>query len=154
MKPSGFPYDVVVVRVSSGRDFFALIEELLDEHTTNIRNGYHGSFFHNRDTLADAFKEGRLYTLVAQETDDMFRRGAAAEDVFVPPGSGQLFLLPCFCMMSVDNVAVEILWTHPRARMRGLASTLVKQLGAQSVRHPLPESEGFWRAKFPLLSIR
>lgn len=145
-----FPYKLEIIRVCRGGDFMALADELRGEMFERVAQSQDPSsssstpsFYHNRAILADGFKRGNLYALRAIETEDMYERRARQESIFVPDGSK--YLLPCLCMTTNDGKRTEIVWTHPRARRRGLASALLFDLGAMEPNSSiLPGSEGFW----------
>ena len=52
-----------LLQVDDPADFWCLIDELLDDKS---------GFFHNRNTLLKAFKDGTLYSLHIDETEEMF----------------------------------------------------------------------------------
>lgn len=142
-----FPYELEVIRVCHGGDFIALLDEITAEFF-DMKDPSAPSFFHNRSVLADAFKKGRLYSLRAIESKDMYYRGAALESHFVSLQSYRptsMYLLPCFCVTSSYD-ETDIVWTHPRVRRMGLASSLLRRIGAIFPSGTiLPESCGFWR---------
>jgi len=144
-RAKGFPYELEIIRVCQGKDLMALVDEL---RTELFERGAQDpssepSFYHNRAILTDGFKRGKLYALRAIETDDMRERGASQEEIFVRDGSK--YLLPCLCMTTSDRELTEIVWTHPRARRRGLASALLYDLRTTDPSDTIvPDSEGFW----------
>ena len=118
-----------LLQVDDPADFWSLIDELLDDES---------GFFHNRDILLKAFKDGTLYSLHVDETEEMF--GLERDPVFI---STSFYLLPCLCVKQDD--AALIIWTHRRARNRGFARKLIQLLGIQSAIQPLQASLGFWK---------
>jgi GNAT superfamily N-acetyltransferase len=97
-------------------------------------------FLHNASVLFECFATGRLYGLLLEETEDMFRY-EGHHPMFMqsrPP-----WTLPAFCCLS-ETGAVEMIWVHPRARRRGFASAFVHQLDVTQATVILPESKGFW----------
>lgn len=126
-------------------EFWYLFYELCDDKS---------GFLNNKRTILQAYKDGTLYGLCVSETPGMCERDARLDDVFCKiyespdDGTGgkycdvSQYLLPCFCV--AENSKAVILWTHPRARKRGFARTLVELLHILYVWNPLPESIGFW----------
>jgi hypothetical protein len=97
-------------------------------------------FLHNVTQLLDCFGTGRLYGLLLPESEAMFMH----------PGHDPLFMqsrapwtLPAFCCLG-QNGDVDMLWVHPRARLRGLASAFLRQLNVRHASGVLRESLGFW----------
>ena len=99
-------------------DFWNLFDELCDDNSR---------FLFNRATILEAYKNGNLYGLTVDETDDMHKRNAGADLIFCQSMFRNLYLLPCFCVKE-DNKAI-IIWTHTRARNMGFATKLIKLLG-------------------------
>ena len=106
-------------------DFWRLIDELCDDHSV---------FLHNKKTILEAYKEGNLYGLRIDETEEMYERGARMDEVFC---KDSFYLLPCFCVKEKDTAI--LLWTHRRARNRGFAKKMVELLDLQVASHPLPD---------------
>jgi len=118
-----------LLQVDDPADFWCLIDELLDDKS---------GFFHNRNTLLKAFKDGTLYSLHIDETEEMFT-SKKRDPVFI---RNSFYLLPCLCVKQDD--AALIIWTHTRARNRGFARKLIQLLGIQTAIQPLQASLGFW----------
>ena len=128
----------VVSGLTAG-DFWALIDELKDD-----RSG----FLYNRAILLDAWKNGCLHGLAVEETDDMFKSPERRGEPLFCKNSDTMYLLPCLLMTGEDAElsTVEIIWTHKRARRKGLGTELVQKLGIKKVYNPLEGSAPFWKA--------
>lgn len=124
-------YGTLKVRqISESNDFWYLFDELTNDKS---------KFLCNRETILDAFKNGAMYGLEIEETDSMFKREARGDAIFC---KDSWYLLPCFCIKYDSSVL--IIWTHTRARKRGFARKLIKELKITEIENPLPESIGFW----------
>ena len=92
--------------------------------------------------------------LTVKETREMFRMNSLEDKIFVryrglPTPD---YLLPCFCVVYKENSSVAyMIWTAPRARRMGLATTLLEALNITSADSKLPESMGFWTKVLPRL---
>lgn len=117
--------------IRTGEDFWHIIDALYDDKS---------GFVNNRDVIADALINRRLYGMVVSETEEMFERQAWHDDTFCP---GSWYLLPCFCILT-RNVA-KIMWTHSKIRRHGIAKTFIDELGIQGAENPLNESIAFWQ---------
>jgi len=134
-----------LVRELDGADFWMLYDELLDDGS---------GFRHNREVLLDAWKDGRMCGLAVDETDTMDRAPELLhEPLFARDKDGYSntmatrYLLPCFCVTGqADATSAVIIWTHTRARRRGLGSALVQRLGITRADNPLEASAQFWTA--------
>ncbi|KAG5188708.1 hypothetical protein JKP88DRAFT_206573 [Tribonema minus] len=104
---------LALVKVKSGADFWGLFEELCDDKS---------GFVHNRNFIAQAYRDGHLYCLRVVETDSMFERGPQRDSLFVT-APGTLCLLPCFCI--AEDKSASIIWVHTRARRKGFARSLI-----------------------------
>lgn len=124
--------EILMKKIISGNDFWALFDELVDDKS---------GFLYNRSIIIDAYKNGNLYGLEVTETDSMYRRCARSDSIFCFDTS---YLVPCFCVIENENAI--ILWVHTRARRRGFGSKLVHLLGITYVPDPLPDSMDFWKA--------
>ena len=111
--------------------FWHLFDEMVDDCS---------GFFHNRNDMLEAYKNGNLYGLRVNETDSMFKRGARKDTVFC---ANSWYLLPCFCVRM--NTTAILMWTHTRARKLGFGKKLVKLLNIEYAYKPLPGSLGFWK---------
>ena len=111
-------------------DFWCLFDELCDDNS---------GFLHNRNTILESYKNGNLYSLRVNETDEMYKRGARIDNIFC---IDSFYLLPCFCI--TENKKAIIIWTHTRARNMGFAKKLVELLQIEYAYYPLPDSIGFW----------
>ena len=127
--------ELKLVRVSHGTMFITLLDELCDDGS---------SFRNNAGALADAFRDGNLYSLCYTETDSMYEQRIGDDPLFVR-GFQSIYLIPCICMINKDTI--EIMWVHTRARKRGFASKIVKLLNLPYVYNPLPGSEEFWKKR-------
>ena len=116
--------------------FWGLFDELLDDQS---------EFICNKETILEAYKNGNMYGLMVEETDEMYEK-LENEDLFCHDMSGerQGYLLPCFCITN-DSTAI-IIWTHTRARRKGFATKLVNLLKIECAQLPLPESINFWKS--------
>jgi hypothetical protein len=112
-------------------DFWYLFYELCDDKS---------GFLDNKKTILEAYKDGKLYGLRVNETNQMYKRGVRRDTIFC---ENSWYLLPCFCVKE-DNKAI-IIWTHSRARKMGFAKKLVKLLNIEFAVNPLPESIEFWK---------
>lgn len=110
--------------------FWQLYDELCDD-----RSG----FLCNRRTILQAYRDGNLYGLKVNETDEMYKRGAMQDRIFCDES---FYLLPCFCVVE-NNIAI-IIWTHSRARKMGLAKKMVELLEIKYAYKPLSNSMEFW----------
>jgi hypothetical protein len=129
--------EIRVKQISESNDFWCLFDELINDKS---------NFIYNRDVILDAYKDGNLYGLEIEETDSMFQRGAREDSLFCKDSMyllHSMYLLPCFCIK--DESTVHILWTHTRARKKGFAKQLIRELKILNIRNPLPESIGFWQ---------
>lgn len=112
-------------------DFWCIFDELDDDDSL---------FLNNRDFIVRSYKDGNLYGLRVDETDNMYKRGAGSDGIFC---SDSLYLLPCFCIREEDKAM--IIWTHTRARKMGFARKLVELLQIKVAHIPLPDSLKFWK---------
>lgn len=97
-------------------------------------------FLHNVTQLLDCFGTGRLFGLLLPETEAMFMH-QGHDALFMQ--SRAPWTLPAFCCLDASG-AVDMLWVHPRARHRGLASAFLRQLNVRQASRVLRESVGFW----------
>lgn len=119
------------VGFEDGSDFWCIYDELCDDKS---------EFLNNRTYILDAYKNGNLYGLRVNESDQMYKRGAYLDTIFC---KDSFYLLPCFCIKE-DNNAI-IIWTHTRARRMGFAKTLIKLLNIEYAKPPiLTGSDQFW----------
>ena len=107
-------------KITNSDDFWALYEELIDDNS---------GFLHNRATLLDAFKTGKLF-------------GLSSNTLGIPYCTNSKDLLPCLCARE-GNKAI-IIWTHTRARKRGYARRLVELLDITCAFRPQGDSLDFW----------
>jgi hypothetical protein len=117
-------------QIDTGDDFWALLTELCDDDS---------GFLHNKSTIVEAFKDGKLYGLSVCESQKMYERFARWDSVFCRE---TYYLLPCFCIKH-DKTAI-IIWTHTRARRMGFAKKLVELLHIEHAWNPLSDSLEFW----------
>ena len=77
-------------KIEEPRYFWGLFDELLDDQS---------EFIFNKDTILEAYKNGNMYGLMVEETDEMYKN-LENEDLFCHDMSGerQGYLLPCFCI--------------------------------------------------------
>jgi hypothetical protein len=122
--------EIGLKQIVNGRDFWCLMDELYNDKSC---------FTHNKNTILEAYKDGNLFGLTVNETDKMYKRGAATDDIFC---LNSFYLLPIFCVKE-DNKAI-IIWTHTRARKNGFAKKLVHLLNIKYAFNPLPNSLIFW----------
>jgi GNAT superfamily N-acetyltransferase len=128
-------YEYKVTKVVEASDFWALLDALVDDGS---------GFVNNRIALLDAFKNGDLYGMRVVETDEMYQNGQRRDPLFLEE---TFYMLPCLCVLDDDDKeAVRVLWTHSRARRRGIGRAFVTQLGLKKAMSPLPGSEAFWDA--------
>jgi hypothetical protein len=115
------------------------MDELVDDRS---------DFYGNRAMLLKAWKNGCLHGLAVQETDEMFESPQRRDEPLFCTEKGTMYLLPCLCMTGegADTSTAEILWTHTRARRRGLGTAMVQKLGIKKVYNPLEGSAPFWKA--------
>jgi GNAT superfamily N-acetyltransferase len=125
--------EIVVEKLTSGQDFWSLVNEMLDDDGP--------SPVRNKNTLIEAYRDGRMYFLKVRETDDMYKRGAGKDVVFSHPCMSR-YVLPCVAIMSGDSC--EWLWVAPRLRGLGLGRKLVEFLKPTSTSPQLDASKGFW----------
>jgi hypothetical protein len=117
-------------KIDSGDDFWCLFDEMCDDRS---------EFLYNRKMFLQAYKDGNLYGLRVDETDEMYKRRARMDKIFCEES---WYLLPCFCI--VDGRKAIIIWTHTRARKLGFGKKLVELLHIEFAWHPLSDSIGFW----------
>jgi len=129
MLPSDYG-ELRVKLIRNGEDFWHVIDALCDDKS---------GFMNNRDVIADAFINRRLYGMTVAETEEMFERRAWKDDIFCP---GSWYLLPSLCIVT-GNIA-NIIWTHSRAQRNGIAKMFIDRLGIQRAENPLQESISFW----------
>ena len=123
--------EIKVKKIEDGVDFWCLMTELLHDVS---------DFLYDKNTIIEAYKNGNLYGLNVNETDEMYQKGSRIDNIFCVDS---MYLLPCFCIKE-DNKAI-IIWTHTRARNNGFAKKLVEILGIKYVDNPLPDSLEFWK---------
>lgn len=130
--------EVRLTKIGDSVDFWTLFDEM--SATEQVNN----PVISNRVCLLDAFKEGILFSLKIEETDEMYRRGAKEDDIFARDryGTPSFYLLPCIIV--VRNYCVEWLWVHPRIRNQGFGRILVHLSKAESINKAIPGSESFW----------
>eukprot|EP01047_Picozoa_sp_COSAG01_P067551 COSAG01_NODE_9564_length_2408_cov_5.157211_3_plen_90_part_00 len=76
----------------------------------------------------------------------MFQQGARGNPIFCNPNLSW-YLLPCLAVTAPDDPTKSlIVWTHTRARRRGLGRKLVEQLRITSNTRQLEGSKEFWKA--------
>jgi hypothetical protein len=122
------PYSDIV---HGGETLRHVLRELYDANS---------GFLHNVAQVFDCFGTGRLYGLLLPETEAMFMH-QGHDPLFMQ--SRAPWTLPAFCCLSPSG-AVEMLWVHPRARHRGLASAFLRQLNVSQASAVLHDSIGFW----------
>lgn len=113
-------------------DIMDLLHELQDDHS---------GFVSNTSSILQAWKDERLFSLVAIETDDMFNRQVALHEGFCRSSSGRvcLYMFPCFSILSGNN-------KHKRMRRKGLGLHIINKLEIKETTRQLPGSEKFWEA--------
>jgi hypothetical protein len=79
-------------------DFWHLFDELVNDNSI---------FLNNRTKLLEAFKNGKLYGLRVNESDQMYERGAIIVYIFC---KNSWYLLHCLCVKE-SNKSI-IIWTH------------------------------------------
>lgn len=81
-----------VIEIKEGCDFWAIISELIDDDS---------GFLHNKDFIAESYREGTLYGLQVTENQWMFDNHAREDKLFMRNDDGTLswYLLPCFCVI-------------------------------------------------------
>ena len=122
-------------QITNGKDFWHLIDAMVDDNC---------GFLHNKDLIVEAYQDKRLYGL---RGDPDYH--AKDDPIFI---KGSYYLLPCFCVAHGD--IADMIWTHSRARRRGLAATLVDLMEIKKASHVLKESVPFWTAcDIEILSI-
>ena len=122
--------EIKLNKIDSSDDFWCLFDELWNDKSV---------FLHNRKSILEAYKDGNLYGLRVNETDEMYERGARMDNIFC---EDSFYLLPCFCVK--ENNKAIIIWTHTRARKMGFAKKLVELLQIECAYKPLPDSICFW----------
>jgi GNAT superfamily N-acetyltransferase len=132
-------------RVERGADFAALLDELRLENMNDPRKQ---GFWHNRSWLADAFRQGKLWTLRAVESDAMFATRAYKVAVFCHGESATCssYMLPCLCICSGKGATkcASVLWVAERARGQGYGRAMVEKLKIREASSPLEDAMGFW----------
>jgi hypothetical protein len=128
-----FELETKLIKIQDANEFWSLFDELVDDRS---------KFLCNRSILLSAFTNGRLYGLYAIESAEMRKSGAIIHPIFCRES---VYLLPCFCIVDDQNT-VLISWTHSRARRKGFASILLKELKITTVYNPLSESLQFWKS--------
>ena len=125
--------ELVLQKIVDSDDFWLLYDELIDDKS---------NFIYNRAFILSAFKHGHMYGMRVNETQEMFYNQTRNDTIFCSQSLSN-YLLPCFCIKNDDNAI--IIWTHSRARNRGIARKLVQLLNIKNAFNPLPSSIGFWQ---------
>lgn len=147
--------EIKVKEVTEGQTLKHLLDMLQSEM---FCSGSETGFYHNRCSLMDAFKHGRLYTCWIFETDELFHNYAYRNELYKASQRLSLehhpifltgaadSLLPCFISLDEDRSHIEFLWVHTVLRRRGIGKLLVQSQGHVKKHLPwaLPESRGFW----------
>ena len=116
-------------------DFWILMDELYDDAS---------EFIHSRTTILNAFKLGNLFGLRISENDFMFQNNIIQNSIFANDyiHGNSFYLLPCICIK--ENDTAILIWTHTRARNKGLAKKLLQLLNIKYVYKPFTSSIEFW----------
>ena len=114
--------------------FFLLLDELREEVSENF------GFYHNRESLLEAYAEGLLFGVEVNQTDDICTKDQGG-------GVGR-YLLPCFCIRDKEEGTVAFVWTGERARGKGLATFMLDALDISRAEKPLDSAKGFWEKYF------
>lgn len=114
-----------IIQIESGKDFWSLMDEMLEDEKR---------FILYRDFIVEAFREGCLFSLCANdEKKDSYAKNSETEN-----------LLPCFCIVA-ENTCM-LLWVHKRIRRKGYGTVLIQKLGITKVSPILPDSMPFWKS--------
>lgn len=99
-----------------------------------------GTFYHNRVNILDAFKQNRLYVI------DMAGTGKSGERLrqWLLDKYDSQYYVPAFCVLSIDQKAVEYVWVHEPLRGFGLGRLFVEELKPRRANDVLEQSIGFW----------
>jgi len=129
-----------LVKITDSRKFWYLYDEL--------ETSMGGTVLH-RGCIVEAFRNGHLYGLEVEETDEMYEKNEREKNsIFCRSKHGEFswYLLPCFCINKEDWAMM--IWTHSRARKKGFATKLTELLGIKTAYIPLAsDSLDFWKAR-------
>lgn len=132
--------ELFVEPVNGSDQFWGLIDEILSNKS---------NFWYNRNSLLDAYHEGRMYIITVEETDYMYEQGVHNDSIFCHTYYGEAvwYTLPAFCTLKrgEDNVC-EMIWTHSRARRLGIGRTFVERLEIVRADKPVEDAKPFWDA--------
>lgn len=132
--------ELFVEPVSTSQQFWAIIDEIQNDKS---------NFWYNRNSLLDAYHEGRVYRMTVEENDFMFERRAYNDPIFCRTYYDEhiFYTLPAFCTWKrgEDNVC-EMIWTHSRARRLGIGRAFVEQLEIVRADRPIEDAKPFWDA--------
>lgn len=131
----------VLIKIKDGNQFFSLLDNLYQDEEKHLPDGV--GFRCNRSLIANAFKEGRLYGLTVEETDEMYKRKVMEDEVFRLNKCNPRYLLPCFCIMCDD--CCEMMWVRSDIRNQGLGKKFVELINIKRVYKPLPRAVNFWK---------
>lgn len=106
------------VKLCDSTDFWGIMDLLVEELAAN-RGG--GGFFHNRETLLEAFQSNRFFVLDVLESDDVFEQRDLVDPHVLPE---TMYTLRSFCVLDSKR-RIEIIWTDPRYRRMGFATAFV-----------------------------
>lgn len=130
-------YETKLVPVSTGEHFLAIIGELQDDES---------KFLCNLPIILDAFKNNKMFTLQAIETDQMYKDQVCCNPIFIQ-SYRPMYNYPAFLIVSDNDVTrVDIIWVHTRARRQKIGSTMCKLANITSKYCPLPDSLPFWES--------
>ena len=129
-----------LVEITDSQKFWYLYDELEKDMSGIVKN---------RTCLLQAFRNGHLYGLEVEETDEMYDKNEREKNsIFCRSKLGEFswYLLPCFCVKREDKAMM--IWTHSRARKNGFATKLTELLGIKTAYIPLAsDSLDFWKAR-------
>lgn len=137
------PETLYLQKIESSADFWYLMDELIDDQS---------KLYYNRDSLLNSFTFGDLYGLKMHETEEMRMkrmRGDSVRDdsIFCKDykRNASFYLVVCFCVCDKKkDGTISYIWTHTRARHKGLATILVNYLEPNIISEPLDEAVEFW----------
>ena len=100
-----------LLQIVDGNDFCCILEEMND-----------GTVIH-KHRFAEAYRDGNLFGLYVEETDDMFSREAYNDPIFCQNSS---YLLPCTAIKR--NGFIQSVWSHERVKGYRFEKHLIRML--------------------------
>lgn len=137
-------------RLAEAEELVAILDDLGDEVFEEAEQGLYSpkGFFWNRNWIARAYKEDRLYVITDDRLYDinvmsLFQaRGARFNPIL--RSDVQMSTIPAFAVTEAGHPeTIDLLWVRNDWRRFGYARALVDLLGATRV-GSIPEATAFW----------